>query len=347
MLESERIARSKKNTSRHQPSKTDFAVEDQTSDKTTQQLKATYKSPTVEPVNRRDSMTGFLIEGGSSDDRTQQLKSTRKAPMIEPIRRQVSMTGSLIEKDSSDDISQRLEPTQKSSGNEPDRRREDTSAMSTRGPHGTDKIGNMTSDWMINDNTQDISGSKVGPPTLSGEFEIPYFDHLPPIVTRREEQESATLRKEPKVLSKPVPMVKEATEPTPHEEEPTLRPSQPPALALASVIRGLEDELLLAKRQLAQYQDLYNNQNPALAKRARKSLKEKMEKLLRTIDGKADHIYSLYDVVEGQKQQGQGMTDEQLQATLKSMGIEIPWEGIQSTSETQRSCSTNRSRRSS
>lgn len=90
-------------------------------------------------------------------------------------------------------------------------------------------------------------------------------------------------------------------EPPPYEEEPTLRPSQSPALALASVIRGLEDELSIAKRQFAQYQDLYNTQIPTLAKRARKSLKEKMEVLLRTIDGKADYICSLYEMVEGQK----------------------------------------------
>lgn len=224
----------------------------------------------------------------------------------------------------------------------------DDQAMSTGSSRGNDT---QISEWITKDITLDFTGYEGRPPpTPSGEAEIPYFEDVTPIFTRRVEQESTALCEEPKVLSKPVPVAKQSTEfapyeaePAPYEEEPTLRPSQSPALALASVIKGLEDELSLAKRQFSQYQDLYNNQNPALAKRARKSLKEKMEALLRTIDGKADYIYSLYDVVEGQKQQGQGMSDQQLEATLQSLGIEIPWE----TNDTQRSGSTNRSRRSS
>lgn len=113
-----------------------------------------------------------------------------------------------------------------------------------------------------------------------------------------------------------------------YEGEPTIRPSQPPALALASVIQGLEDELDSAKQEFAHYQKIYNHQNPMIGKRARHSLKEKMEVLFKDIDMKADYIYSLYDVVEGQKQQSNKQqdseaADEMVRLTLESMGIQV------------------------
>lgn len=113
-----------------------------------------------------------------------------------------------------------------------------------------------------------------------------------------------------------------------YEEEPTIRPSQPPALALASVIQGLEDELSRAKQEFVHYQNVYNQQNPTAGKRARHLLKKKMEVSLKDIDVKADYIYSLYDVVEGQKlrskveQQDSEAADEMVRLTLESMGIQ-------------------------
>lgn len=113
-----------------------------------------------------------------------------------------------------------------------------------------------------------------------------------------------------------------------YEEEPTIRPSQPPSLALASVIQGLEDELSRAKQEFVYYQKVYNQQNPTAGKRARHLLKEKMEVFLKDIDVKADYIYSLYDVVEGQKlqskeqQQESEAADEMVRLTLESMGIQ-------------------------
>lgn len=163
-----------------------------------------------------------------------------------------------------------------------------------------------------------------------------------PALETKAASESIAMTKKP--VPEPTPYEEDQTmESVLYEEEPTLRPSQPPSIALKSVMKGLEEELSQSKRQLAQYQELYNHQNPALGKRARKSLKEKMEVLLRAIDGKADYIYSLYDVLEGQKHQGSNIP-EQLQATLQSVGAEMPWEGFMS--ETQTSNSSHRSRRS-
>lgn len=263
-----------------------------------------------------------MQEKASSDDRIQQLTIERKSHAVESISRRISKTDSMIEKASYDDRSSRLEVMRKS-GNKPDRRNEDNPTLTMSARRGNDKQGEKTFDRIINESEFKLSGHQGYPsPTPFEEAEIPCHEDSLPIFTRRVEQKCTILGKESNVLSLLVPVVKQTTKPIPYEEEPTLRPSQSPALALLSVIKGLEDELSVEKRQLAQYQALYNNQNPSLAKRARKSLKEKMDSLLRTVDGKADQIYSLYDVVEGQKQQGQGMSNEELEAILHSLGIQ-------------------------
>ncbi|KAK5696318.1 hypothetical protein LTS12_028583, partial [Elasticomyces elasticus] len=60
----------------------------------------------------------------------------------------------------------------------------------------------------------------------------------------------------------------------------------------------------------------------SLGKRQRKTLGEKIEKLLREVDMKADQIYALYDVLEGQKQGGHQMTEHEMEQTLQSIGID-------------------------
>ena len=172
-------------------------------------------------------------------------------------------------------------------------------------------------------------------------------------------------------IPKPIPVSERMPEPTQYNEEPTIRPSQPPAHALACVLKGLEDELAHQKIKLAHYQKLYSGHDPALSKRQRKSVCAKIETLVRVIDVKADQIYSLYDVLEGQKQDGHEMTEKEVEVTLQSIGVdeahlglrggelgddvlqrksaerhpwdlesnegsedELPWEGIESTAGT-------------
>lgn len=179
-------------------------------------------------------------------------------------------------------------------------------------------------------------------------------------------------------VPKPTPVSERMPEPSIYNEEPTLRPSQPPALALATVLKGLEDELAHLKLQLAKYQNVYNGHDASISKRQRKSIYQRIESLLKEIDTKADQIYSLYDVLEGQKQDGHEFTEEEVEVTLQSIGIdaptgepsdltnrlgrdssrakpastrgepetddeELPWEGIESTVEfTERSVSSRR-----
>ena len=131
----------------------------------------------------------------------------------------------------------------------------------------------------------------------------------------------------PKVtIPKPVP-VTDRELPAADDTQHTVRPSQPPALALATVLKGLEDELSHLKIQLAQLQALYNGHDPALSKRKRKTCRARIEKMLREIDIKADQIYALYDVLEGQKEAGVLMSEQEVEVTLQSLGVQIERDG--------------------
>lgn len=113
-------------------------------------------------------------------------------------------------------------------------------------------------------------------------------------------------------------------EPEPYEDEPTIRPSQPPISALAAVMKAMEDELAHLKMEHAQCQAAYNELDVSLAKHKRKSLRQQTEMLLKAIDTKADQIYALYDVLEGQRDDAQEMTEDQMEMTLNSIGLNFP-----------------------
>lgn len=182
-------------------------------------------------------------------------------------------------------------------------------------------------------------------------------------------------------IIKPVPVSDRMPKATVDEGEPTIRPSQAPGLALATVLNELEDELAHLKIRLNQYQTLYNGHDPALSKRRRKSVQQQIETILQAIDVKADQIYALYDVLEGQKQDGHELSEEEVETTLQSIGVkapelqlrgggdeetangnqhhpwdlesdegsndELPWEGIESTVETTKSGFARAARRRS
>jgi hypothetical protein len=112
----------------------------------------------------------------------------------------------------------------------------------------------------------------------------------------------------------------------------TIRPSQPPPVALATVLKQLEDEVKHLKLQILSYEKMYNKHDPALGRRKRLAVKQKMESLMAEIERRSDQIYALYDVLEGQKspaadtngeQQLQELDDEQVEETLQSLGIDV------------------------
>jgi len=124
-------------------------------------------------------------------------------------------------------------------------------------------------------------------------------------------------------VEKPVPVSERMPVAGPYEDEPTMRPSVRPGLALATVMKGLEDELAHLKMELAQYQAVYTKHDPSLSLRKRKAVKAKIERLLKAIDIKADQIYALYDVLEGQKQSGQELSEKEVEVTLMDIGIDV------------------------
>ncbi|MCJ1245070.1 hypothetical protein MMC30_002271 [Trapelia coarctata] len=129
-------------------------------------------------------------------------------------------------------------------------------------------------------------------------------------------------------IPKPIPVSDRMPEPTEYEEEPTIRPSQPPPVALAKVIKAVEDELAHLKMKLSRYQVLYNQHDASLSQRKRKAVMDKISSLLKAVDAKADQVYQLYDVLEGQKAAGQEMSEDEFDMTIQSIGIDLEGMGL-------------------
>ena len=196
-------------------------------------------------------------------------------------------------------------------------------------------------------------------------------------------EHSEPIKKDIKI-PKLIPVSQRMPETRPYEEEPTIRPSQPPAVALAAVVKGLSDEHSHLVIQHSHYRSLYFQIDPSMKKTQRKDLWTKMSTLMNAIEVKASHIYDLYDVLEYQKADGSIDVTEHVEETLQSVGIDLvelglrggavpsaqeqnaepaqrqpwdldsnenstqdlPWEGIESTVETSKSNQTGPRRRS-
>ena len=230
------------------------------------------------------------------------------------------------------------EPTEKSTHHtkptEHNRRHSETSILSTRSRRRGLDAESMTSAFIVPDitirnpvaNIEEIPAvTKEAQKVLEG-----LANHngqnctvCTRFVKRGEDHSHAETVKETIKIPKPVPVSERTLKTSDNEDDHTIRPSQAPSLALATVMKGLEDELDHLKIQFGKYQILYNGHNPALSKRSRKSVQQKMEGLLRAIDVKSDQIYALYDVLEGQKQEGHEISDEEVEITLQSIGVDV------------------------
>lgn len=124
-------------------------------------------------------------------------------------------------------------------------------------------------------------------------------------------------------IQRPTPVSDRAPVTISGPEDPTLRPAQPPALALATVLKALEDELTQIRSELANLEARYHSHDPALSKRERKRVFSRMQKLLTTAEARSDQIYALYDVLEGQKAVGMTMREEEVEVTLQQVGVEL------------------------
>lgn len=159
------------------------------------------------------------------------------------------------------------------------------------------------------------------------------------VCTRVAAFDAANASKKTVRVPKPVPVSERMPEQAEYEDEPTIRPSIDPGFALATVIKGLSDELSHLKMLHEQLSKQYNSHDASLSVRKRKALRTEIERLVKAIDVKADQIYALFDVVEGQKSSDQLMTEEDVELNLLSLGIvaaddveeDLPWEGIEET----------------
>ena len=166
----------------------------------------------------------------------------------------------------------------------------------------TDNIENMTSAFII----PDVTRPAIEPKLQSGGNSP---DQAPEGV------------KHTVTIQRPIPVSDRMHISVPGEEEPTMRPAQTPGVALAVVLRGLEDELSSLHKELAHQEQLYHKHDPALSKRKRKSVYAKSQELIRAIETRADQIYALYDVLEGQKISGHVMEEEEIEVTLQNIGV--------------------------
>jgi len=286
-------------------------------------------------------------------------------------------------------LSQATRP--KSSGGEHMRRHSEPSVPVTR--RRSRSLG-MTSPYLLPDITMRIPGVVCQPRPELSQARTEFADDkghkihtctvCKGIMERGIDHDHNNTAKESIKIPRPVPVSERVPKDKQYEDEPTVRPSQPPAIALAAVLKGLSDEHAHLIMQYSHYKSLYIGHDPSIMKTKRKDLWEKMRTLLNAMEAKADQIYALYDVLEGQKEDGNiDLEDKEVEETLQSVGIDLvelglrggeapaqeqkpqtaqrqpwdlesnenstqdlPWEDIESTVETFKSGQTGTRRRS-
>lgn len=124
----------------------------------------------------------------------------------------------------------------------------------------------------------------------------------------------------------PPPISDEELDITILDEEPTIRPTQSPDAALAAVIESLHVELAVQRAARDKYQDICDRHAVSINRRQRNHIHEKLKSLLESINKKSDQIYNLHDVLAGQ--QVRPITQEQVDDTLQSLGLDLPFEGF-------------------
>ncbi|KAI0168950.1 hypothetical protein GGR52DRAFT_497969 [Hypoxylon sp. FL1284] len=130
-------------------------------------------------------------------------------------------------------------------------------------------------------------------------------------------------------VEKPVPVSDRAPTQSAYEDQSTIRPSQDPAVAIAKVIKALEDEERHLKNAIRKKNAIYNECDPSIHRRVWKKIGAEVEKLQKARDLKRDQIYFLYDAIEAFKQSGQEMTDNFAELTIMSaMSKDPTWNGV-------------------
>ncbi|KAK1755088.1 protein Daple [Echria macrotheca] len=129
------------------------------------------------------------------------------------------------------------------------------------------------------------------------------------------------MRKGKKTVSveKPVPVSERVTErEARYVEEPTMRPSMEPGKALAILIKETQDEIDHLQLELKRMNEVYFGLDKSLGQRERRRVMAEIKKLQSELEMKSGHLYKLHDVLEGQKQAGQLMGEDEVNVTVLS-----------------------------
>ncbi|KAK3341132.1 hypothetical protein B0T25DRAFT_466228 [Lasiosphaeria hispida] len=120
-------------------------------------------------------------------------------------------------------------------------------------------------------------------------------------------------------VEKPVPVSDRMPERVSrYEEEPTMRPSMSPGEALAILIKETQDEIEHLQMELKRLNEVYFGLDKSLGQRERRRVMAEIKKLQSEVEMKSGHLYKLHDVLEGQKQAGQLMAEEEINVTVLS-----------------------------
>ncbi|RKF59851.1 hypothetical protein OnM2_056033 [Erysiphe neolycopersici] len=132
-------------------------------------------------------------------------------------------------------------------------------------------------------------------------------------------------------IDRPIPVSERMPVVEPYEDQPTMRPSTSPGIALAKAISMIKDELNHLSQKYHEVANLYFTHDHSLSRSSRLSWGESMRTLLIDIGIKNDLLYKLYDVLEGQKIAQQEMTSDFLDVTLTELGIKFDetWNGCE------------------
>jgi hypothetical protein len=266
---------------------------------------------------------------------------------------QEELTGRLSVKStkSAKSIGQHDNHTTRSDISRSHQRHKSDSALHTRTRRRRDETDDMTSAFLLPDIS--VNAHRKEHPRLSASARrvldglCQHESRNCSVCTRVASFDTKTQTKHKVNIIKPIPVTDRKPDTAPYEDEPTIRPSMDPGLALATVIQSLEDEVAKLKERLAKVETAYNLHEIHLGMRKRKALKERIDELFAMVETKSNQVYWLYDVLEGQKTSGQLMTEEEVEVTLLELGIkksnisqgtedsgevDLPWEGIEESS---------------
>ncbi|MCJ1276743.1 hypothetical protein MMC21_004550 [Puttea exsequens] len=193
------------------------------------------------------------------------------------------------------------------------RRHSETSILGPRNRrHGVD-LEHMTSEIIVPDITIKLPGPNAQPtPGVSRDAHVILNRSINGTQHAQPQGREGTLK-----VPKPIPVSDHIPRSDENHLDQTLRPSQPPGHALAIVIKRHEDALAFLKTKVSEYQKAYEATTGRTKGREEFAVYRILQRYLRASEAKRKDIYNLYDVLEGQKQAGQEMSQDEIEIGIE------------------------------